>query len=741
MKRFLSIMIALILVLSPLQMISAMADSDIAETESAAELPENIGVPAEDISAPEDIAAEESSNAEDETAAEAEYAPEVVPEVNAEAAAESEAVEAPEADAEAESEAAESAEADTEAESKAEEVPVETDTDAAAEEADSEDALLSEEATVYTSGNWEYEVTGGGARLRKYSGSQSSVVIPDTIGGYTVTTIGNNCMFGNTYVQTLTIPENIVTIEYNAFKNCYSLSRLYFNAKSCTVNSDAFLNIGASSSSLDVVFGYGVTKIPDDIFNGSEDNFARITSVTISDTVRIVGTHAFEHCHYLKTIKWGSKVDTINNYAFACCYALESLNLPASLSTIDYNAFENCRDMTTLTIPASVTKIGSWSFNGCLSLTRINYNAKNASASGYPFMNCGSSADKLEFVAGSGVTVIPTVLLASHNTTGYCRVTSVKLSDTVKTIRSEAFMRCYDLKTITWGSGLEVIEADAFRYCSSLTGITFPGRLTKIGNEAFSECTSLKNVTIPASVTTIEYNAFYKCTDLAKVTVYSKNATYGGSAFKECSTSLIIYCYKDSTLPTYAEREGIKYKYLADSSMFSDVTNPNAAYYTPVYWGVKKGIVTGYSDGTFRPNNPCTRGQVVMFLWRAAGKPAPKSGSVKFKDVPTSHSYYKAILWASQKGIATGYSDGTFRPNDTCTRGQIVMFLWRYAGKPNPKSGVKAFPDVPKSHSYYTAIMWAAGKGITTGFSDGTFRPNQKCTRGQCITFIYRYMN
>ena len=99
------------------------------------------------------------------------------------------------------------------------------------------------------------------------------------------------------------------------------------------------------------------------------------------------------------------------------------------------------------------------------------------------------------------------------------------------------------------------------------------------------------------------------------------------------------------------------------------------------------------------------------------------------------------IDWAVLNQITNGTSAKTFSPNDTCTRGQIVMFLWRYAGKPNPKSGVKAFPDVPKSHSYYTAIMWAAGKGITTGFSDGTFRPNQKCTRGQCITFIYRYMN
>ena len=112
-----------------------------------------------------------------------------------------------------------------------------------------------------------------------------------------------------------------------------------------------------------------------------------------------------------------------------------------------------------------------------------------------------------------------------------------------------------------------------------------------------------------------------------------------------------------------------------------------------------------------------------------------------FKDVPQTHPYYKAILWASEKGIALGFSaDGTFRPDDTCTRGQIVTFLWRYKGKKAAKSGAAGFSDVPTSHVYYKSILWASSYGIAKGFNDGSFRPDDKCTRGQIVTLIWRMM-
>ena len=185
---------------------------------------------------------------------------------------------------------------------------------------------------------------------------------------------------------------------------------------------------------------------------------------------------------------------------------------------------------------------------------------------------------------------------------------------------------------------------------------------------------------------------------------------------------------------------------LPDISLIIDVTNKNYAPYTAIYELNEKGIVAGFADGTFLPDRAVTRGGVLVFLWRAAGKPEPGTTTLKFKDAATIKAlgtqYEKAVLWGIEKGITEGFSDNTFRPNANCTRGQIVTFLWRYKKKPAAKSGYNgSFPDVPKTHSFYKAVSWAASYGITTGYSDGTFRPNANCTRGQCIAFIYRMLN
>ncbi len=167
-------------------------------------------------------------------------------------------------------------------------------------------------------------------------------------------------------------------------------------------------------------------------------------------------------------------------------------------------------------------------------------------------------------------------------------------------------------------------------------------------------------------------------------------------------------------------------------------------FYDSVKWAVNKGVTTGTSSTTFSPYNPCKRAEIVTFLWRAAGSPEPTITRNPFKDVNavTHSSYYKAILWASQKGIAAGTSTTTFSPDQVCTRAQIVTFLYRYAGKPsgyysNPFKDVSATNEA----SYYNAILWASGKGITTGSSPTTFSPYASCNRAEAVTFLYRYTN
>ena len=172
---------------------------------------------------------------------------------------------------------------------------------------------------------------------------------------------------------------------------------------------------------------------------------------------------------------------------------------------------------------------------------------------------------------------------------------------------------------------------------------------------------------------------------------------------------------------------------------FKDVPK-DAFYYAPVMWAVQNKVTSGTGDGTtFSPNEICTRGQVVTFLWRAAGQPEPTRTENPFTDVKVSDFFYKAVLWAVEKGITTGTGDGTtFEPGANCNRGQIVTFLSR-AKDGKATTSKNPFVDVAESAFYYNPVLWAVENEITTGTGDGTtFAPNEDCTRGQVITFLYR---
>ena len=170
---------------------------------------------------------------------------------------------------------------------------------------------------------------------------------------------------------------------------------------------------------------------------------------------------------------------------------------------------------------------------------------------------------------------------------------------------------------------------------------------------------------------------------------------------------------------------------------FTDI--PSGAYYeNAVIWAADKGITGGTSATTFSPNGICTRAQAVTFLWRAAGSPAPKSMN-SFADVPADAYYAKAVAWAVENGITSGTGGGKFSPNATCTRAQIVTFLYRAAGSP-AVSGGSVFSDVKADAYYADAVTWAANKGITGGIGNGLFGSDNNCTRAQVVTFLYRYV-
>lgn len=199
---------------------------------------------------------------------------------------------------------------------------------------------------------------------------------------------------------------------------------------------------------------------------------------------------------------------------------------------------------------------------------------------------------------------------------------------------------------------------------------------------------------------------------------------------------------EDTTWTYTCKRCGSSYTGLLSATVnpmpFKDV-KPTSWCYSTVLWATEKGITSGTTPTTFAPNQVCNRAAVVTFLWRAAGAPEPVSTVNPFKDVKTSSYYYKAVLWAVEQNIAKGISETAFGPNNECTRGQVVTFLYRAAGEQYVKNKVNPFTDVSRYSSCYMPILWAVEAEVTKGVTPTTFEPDAPCTRAQIVTFLYNY--
>ena len=197
---------------------------------------------------------------------------------------------------------------------------------------------------------------------------------------------------------------------------------------------------------------------------------------------------------------------------------------------------------------------------------------------------------------------------------------------------------------------------------------------------------------------------------------------------KQAGSATITYKYKGET------------KTFTIQVLYKDVIKSSDFWYEPTYYLSGLGVVKGYDNQTkFKPDNDCTRAQMVTFLWRLNGSPKPKSTTTAFTDIKKSDYYYNAVLWAVEQGITTGTSKTKFGPAGVCTRAQTVTFLWRMAGKPAIGDAKNPFSDVKKGQYYYEAVIWASNQKIVAGYKDGTFKPSGKCARRQMVTFLYKY--
>ena len=255
---------------------------------------------------------------------------------------------------------------------------------------------------------------------------------------------------------------------------------------------------------------------------------------------------------------------------------------------------------------------------------------------------------------------------------------------------------------------------------SSSYPITIPGK-TENGTVTVSPRSAEKGDTVTI---TAKPDSGYQLDDL---TVTDKN----GKELKLTDKGNGKYTF---TMP--ASKVEIKATFVkeVETSPFSDVST-SAYYYEAVKWAQENGITGGIGNGLFGPNQPCTRAQIVTFLWRAAGSPEPKSMS-SFADVSMDAYYAKAVAWAVENGITTGTGDGKFSPDATCTRAQSVTFLFRAIGKLVDSKA--EFSDVLTDSYYANAVAWAVENGVTNGIGGGLFGPNNSCTRAQIVTFLFR---
>ena len=305
------------------------------------------------------------------------------------------------------------------------------------------------------------------------------------------------------------------------------------------------------------------------------------------------------------------------------------------------------------------------------------------------------------------------------------------LSDGVLTVSgsgecTNAWMNNYSPNNVTKiviGSGITSIGKAAFQGCAYVKSVDIANGVTKICRGAFTQCWALESVIIPTSVNTIEMTAFGNAISGSTM----NDVYYCGSAAQWGRIS--IGEHNDSLL-----KASFHYNYDPNMS-FTDVAAGSYCY-DAVQWAVANGITNGTDATRFSPNAGCTRGQVVTFLWRAAGEPVV-SGNVGFVDVAPGSYCYEAVKWAVANGITNGTDATHFSPNATCTRGQVVTFMYRAAGEP-AVGGSNGFVDVAAGSYCYNAVQWAVANGITKGTDATHFSPSATCTRGQVVTFLYR---
>lgn len=330
------------------------------------------------------------------------------------------------------------------------------------------------------------------------------------------------------------------------------------------------------------------------------------------------------------------------------------------------------------------------------------------------------------------------------------------------TVDWNAFENCSNLKEVVVEDNSE-LGKNAFQGCSNLTKVTFNGPNCMVSLTGFPSAESvtiygpddcdLKFIFEQSGYTYIVMGDNNPCLNGEHSYVVVRNeeptcteAGYYEAYCERCNAPSPANGVVDPLGHNYEEETHIcsrcgavdpNYGGSEDPANPFDDVNPNKWYYNAIIWALGHGVTSGTSKTTFSPNKTCTRAEIVTFLWRAAGSPNPSISECPFVDVESGKFYEKAVLWALENGITAGTAPDKFSPKQECTRAQIVTFIWRYEGS-KIEGDASVFEDLKPGAYYINAVAWAVANHMTAGTAPGKFSPNKECTRAEAVTFIYR---
>ena len=500
------------------------------------------------------------------------------------------------------------------------------------------------------------------------------------------------------------------------------------------------------------------------------DYAATIKSVIIGSGVKTVGSYAFANLRNLKSVEINAELKRLGSGAFYGCTALSDIEGIEGVKVIGSECFRGCSALSAIGIPNGCTSVGGYAFAGT-AIKSVSVPSSVVSLGEGAFASCKklsyaelpSGISKVSASLFSGCTALEAFFVKDDGSYG----------GTGLTVESNAFSGCSALRELviyTRADSLRIAK-NAFSGCKGLKSVSLDCRSLALEDNAFPSGAKIDYINISGDFGSVAANAFY---GVSTTIVYPANGTkwgehkgenYGGSLVWE-SYDNHVHDYKTTVVaPTCSERGYTIYecrtcteKFNASyvpalghnfvngvcsvcgaKNPFSDIdAKGRHIYFTDaILWAAQQGITSGTSATTFEPDGICTRAQVVTFLWRMAGRPEPDSLVNAFVDVRGDQYYSKAVAWAAESGITTGTSEKTFEPDATVTRAQFVTFLWRYLDRP-VSGGYGSFGDVSSGHFAYSAILWAYENGITSGTSATTFEPDGPATRAQVVTFLYR---